>query len=93
MHDQLLHPAFRAVYEQFLTTEASTGEGEGKYTLHADPLLSSAIVFRIDPGARAQELHRVIYASFPFFQLCYLFLSVSQLRDLCNLTLLILYVI
>ncbi|KAL9615105.1 MAG: hypothetical protein Q9167_000423 [Letrouitia subvulpina] len=66
VHDQLLHPAFRAVCEHFLVTEASTGEGEEKYTLRADPLLSSAVAFRIDPGARAQELHRddVIHHNF-----------------------------
>lgn len=61
MRDQLLHPAFRAVYEHLLATEASTGEDEEKYTLRADPLLSSAIAFRIDPGAGAQELHRVSF--------------------------------
>ena len=59
VQDQLMHPIFKAIFSHFLTTRNSVVTGDSGDLLEMKPHLSSTTAFRIEPGARAQVLHRV----------------------------------
>ncbi|KAF2171104.1 hypothetical protein M409DRAFT_19075 [Zasmidium cellare ATCC 36951] len=58
-HDQLGHRLLRDIADHFLTTRHEERMANGEpYLWETPPQISSCIAFKIDPGAKAQILHR-----------------------------------
>lgn len=52
------NPLYRSVCDEFLTSRFECWFGSQKEVSVSEPQLNNTIVFSINPGARAQELHR-----------------------------------